>query len=105
MDLFKLVDASYAVHTNMRTQTGILMSMGYGMLHYQSINQNLNAKISTEAELIGMSEYVNFSVWMVMFMEAQGYDIKKNIIFQDNQSTKRMVNNGSELLNRKLKAH
>ena len=96
MDLFKLFDASYAVHTNMRTQTGILMSMGYGMLHFQSSNQNLNAKISTEAELIGMSEYVNFSVWMVMFMEAQGYDIKKNIIFQDNQSTIRMVNNGND---------
>ena len=81
MDLFKLVDASYIVHTNMHTQTGILMSMGYGMLHFQSSNQNLNAIFLTEAELIGMSEYVNFSVWMVMYMEAQGYDIKENIFF------------------------
>ena len=30
---------------------------------------------------------------MVMFMEAQEYDIKRNIIFQDNQSTISMLNN------------
>ena len=37
-----------------------------------------------EAELIGTSDYVTFNVWMVMFLGAQGYDIKKNIIFRDN---------------------
>ena len=31
---------------------------------------------------------------MVMFLEAQGYEVKKNIIFQDNQSTIRMANTG-----------
>ena len=32
-----------------------------------------------------------------MFLEAQGYDIKKNIIFQDNQITIRMAKNGRDL--------
>ena len=53
----------------------------------------MKAKSSTEAELIGTIEYVPFNVWMFMFLESQGYEIKKNIIFQDNQSTIRMANN------------
>ena len=67
--------------------------MGYGMLHFRSSKKNLNAKISTAAELIGTSVYVTFNIQMVMFMEAQVYQIKKNIIFQYNQSTIRMANN------------
>ena len=70
------------------------MSMGYGMFHFQSSKKNINAKNSTEAELIGTSEYVPFNVCMVIFLESQGYRINKNNHFQDNQSTKRMSNNG-----------
>ena len=33
---------------------------------------------------------------MVMFLEAQVYEIKKNIIFQDNQSTIMITNNGRD---------
>ena len=54
----------------------------------------MNENFSTEAELIVTSEYVTFNVWMVIFLGAQGYYIKKNIIFQDNQSTIRMAKNG-----------
>ena len=31
-----------------------------------------------------------------MFLESQVYDIKKNIIFQDNQSTIRIANNSRD---------
>ena len=86
-DFFTQVDASYAVHPNMRIHTGEVMSMGYRIF-------NCKQKISTEAELIGTVEYVSFNEWMVMFMEAQGYEIKNNILFQDNQSTIRISNNG-----------
>ena len=80
-DLFTWVDVSYAVHPNMLIQTGKVIPMGYGILHFQSSKKNLNAKISTEAELKGTSEYVIFNIWVVLFLEAQGYAIKKNIIF------------------------
>ena len=33
---------------------------------------------------------------MVIFLEAQGYDMKKKIIFQDNQSTISLANNGKD---------
>ena len=56
----------------------------------------MNEKRSTEAELIGNSECFTFNVQMVMFLGAQGYDIKENLIFQYNQSTIRMENNGRD---------
>ena len=70
------------------------MSMGYGSLHFHFSKQNMNAKSLTEVELIGTSEYVIINLWIVVFLEAQGYEIKKNIIFQDNQSTIWMGKNG-----------
>ena len=78
----------------MRIHTGGVISMGYAMILCQSIEQNLNVKVLTEAELIGTSEYVTFNLWMVMFMDPQGYKIKKNILLQYNQSTISMENNG-----------
>ena len=56
----------------------------------------MNAKSSNGDELIVPSEYVPFNVWVVMFLESQGFEIKKNILFQENQSTIRMANNGRD---------
>ena len=41
------VDASYAVHPNMRGHTGGCLTLGRGMLHGRSSKQKLNAKRST----------------------------------------------------------
>ena len=46
-DFFKWVDVSYAVHPNMHIHTGVVMSMGYGILHFQSSKKNMNEKSST----------------------------------------------------------
>lgn len=46
----------------------------------------MNSKSSTKAEVIGISDYVPYSVWMGHFLEAQGYKLKHNIMYQDNQS-------------------
>jgi hypothetical protein len=93
-DLFTWVDASYAVHNNMRSHTGGCMSFGLGILHYLSTKQKLNVKSSTEAEIVGMSDYVPFNVWLQHFLECQGYKLKTNRIYQDNQSSIKMEKNG-----------
>ena len=93
-DLFTFVDAAYAVHPNMRSHTGGAISMGRGILHGKSSKQKLNVKSSTEAELVGVSDYLPYNTWLTMFLEKQGYDLKNNILFQDNQSAIRMERNG-----------
>ncbi len=69
------VDASYAVHPDMRIHTGEFVSFGTGGLICKSSNQKLNTKNSTEAKVVGASDYLPNALWEQMFMEAQGYPI------------------------------
>ena len=88
------IDAAYAVHPNMRSHTGGCMSLGVGTLHAKSSKQKLNTKSSTEAELVGVSEYLPYNIWLVNFLKEQGYPLETNDLLQDNQSAMRMEKNG-----------
>ena len=68
--------------------------MGTGAVHQRSTKQKLNTKSSTEAELVGTSDYAPYNVWMHNFLEKQGYKLEDNILFQDNQSAMKMEING-----------
>ena len=43
------IDASYAVHDNMCSQTGGVLTLGKGAIYSTSAKQKLNAKSSTES--------------------------------------------------------
>lgn len=58
------VDASYAVHPDMKSHTGGVMSFGTGGLICKSSKQKLNTKSSTEAELVGASDYLPNLMWL-----------------------------------------
>ena len=92
--VFMWVDAAFAVHPNMRSQTGGAMSMGWGIVHGKSSKQKLNTKSSTESELVGVSEYLPYNIWLLNFMKHQGYRVKHNTLFQDNESAIKMEKNG-----------
>ena len=95
-ELYTYIDAAFAVHDNMRSHTGGAISMGYGIVHGKSSMQKINTKSSTEAELVGISEYVPYNLWLLHFLDAQGYGIKDNVVYQDNQSTICMAKNGRD---------
>jgi len=81
------VDASFAVHHDMRSQTGAAISLGKGAVYSSSTCQKINTKSSTESELVGMNNALLQIIWTQYLLEAQGYDIKKNILYQDNKAT------------------
>ena len=56
--VYTWIDAAYAVHRYMQSYTGGSISMGHGVLHKKASVQMLNTKISTEAEIVGASEYL-----------------------------------------------
>lgn len=56
--------------------------------------QTLNTGSSTEAELVGIDDALKHVMWGMYFIQAHGFDIKKNILMQDNKWTILMVNNG-----------
>jgi Reverse transcriptase (RNA-dependent DNA polymerase) len=88
------IDASYAVHPDCRSHTGGAISLGRGAIACKSTKQKLNTKSSTEAETVGASNYLPNTIWLKMFMEAQGYTITSNILEQDNESAIKLAKNG-----------
>jgi hypothetical protein len=88
------VDASYGVHSDMKSHTGGAMSLGRGTIMCKSTKQKLNTKSSTEAELVGASDFLPNTIWAKMFLSAQGYTVEENVFFQDNQSAMKLEVNG-----------
>ena len=88
------VDASYGTHHDRRGHTGGLMSAGIGILHHKSSKQKLNTKSSTETEVVGASDYMSYTLWMKRFLKGQGYELKRTIYYQDNESAMKLESNG-----------
>jgi len=88
------VDASYAVHPDMRSHTGGVISFGTRGLLCKSSKQKINTKSSTEAELVGASDYLPNAIWVKLFMEAQGHQINECILEQDNEAAIKLEKNG-----------
>ena len=88
------VDASFAVHTDMKSHTGGTMSLRKGSVYSASTRQKINTKSSTEAELVGVDDVMPLILWTRYFLDAQGYDVKENKVFQDNQSAILLEKNG-----------
>ncbi len=88
------VDASYAVHPDMKSHTGGLLSFGTGGLICKSGKQKLNTRSSTEAEVVGASDYLPNVIWVHMFLEKQGYKMKESVMGQDNKSAMKLEKNG-----------
>ena len=88
------VDASFAVHTDMKSHTGAVMTLGKGGIYGTSTRQRINTRSSTEGEPVGVNDAMPQILWTRYFLEAQGYDVRDSIIFQDNQSAILLEKNG-----------
>ena len=81
------VDVAFAAHQDLWSNTSGVMSLGKGAIYSMSTRQKLNTKSSTESELIGVDDVMPLVLWTRQFMEEQGYVIKDNVLYQDNQSS------------------
>jgi hypothetical protein len=88
------VDASFAVHPNLRGHSGGGLSWGRGFPIVGFTKQKLNTRSSTEAELVGADDFMPAICWTQHFMEAQGYHVDDNILYQDNKSSILLEKNG-----------
>jgi hypothetical protein len=100
------MDASFAVHPDFKSHTGATMSFEDGSGAVQSISrkQKLNTKSSTEAELVGVDDMSIMILWAKLFLEAQGYQIEKNILYQDNKSAILLEDNGKKSFGKRTRA-
>ena len=98
------VDASFAVHPDYRSHTGAVMSFGRGAPITISSKQKLNSRSSTDAELIGADDVMSPMLWTKLFLEAQGIDVKDNVLHQDNKSTILLAENGKSSSGKRTRA-
>jgi hypothetical protein len=88
------IDGSFACHGDFRGHTGGGMTLGKGSIQNVSAKQKVNTRSSTETELIGFDDVVPKILWTKLFMDAQGYESKDNIVYRDNQSSMKLEANG-----------
>ena len=88
------IDVAFAVHPDMDSHTGAVMTMGEGTVQAILKKQKVNARSSTEGELIGVDDVIAQIIWTKKFLEAQGYEVKDNVAFEDNKSTMTLSQNG-----------
>ena len=80
------VDASFAVHPDMKSHTGVTVSLGGGCPFSLSLRQRINTRSSMEAELVGVNDAMYLIIWTRLFLEGQGFKVIDNMVHQDNQS-------------------
>ena len=88
------IDASYAVHEDMKGHTGATLSLGKGGIYNGSWKQKMVARSSTESELIGVYNVLPQVLWTKKFLEDQGWRDSTTVIYQDNTSSILLERNG-----------
>ena len=97
------VDASFAVHPNMREHSGGGLSLGRGFTIVSSTKQKLNTRTYTENELMGADDFMQAICWTQYFLTAQGYRVFDNMLFQDSRSSILLENNLKPLIRKRTK--
>ena len=69
------IGVSYALHTNMRRNTGGGISVGRGFLILTLTDQKLNTRSSTESDIVGVQDCIPDLFWTRYFMESQVYQV------------------------------
>ena len=87
-------DASFAVHHDLKSHSGVLGSLGRGAIFAKSRAQKLNTISSTESEVVASSEALAQALWTTSFLKHQGYNVKNALLHQDNQAAIRLHENG-----------
>ena len=95
------MDASYGVHVDGKSHSGMCMSLGAGCLLAHSNKQKIVTKASAEAELVCTSDKGSSTIHGKEFLRHQGYQAGATLVMQDNQSAMRQLKNGVESVGEK----
>ena len=55
------------------------------MFHKKALVRRLNTKRSTEADLVGVSEYLPYNLWIMIVLHGKRYENMNYIVYQDSQ--------------------
>jgi len=87
-------DASYGVHADAKSHSGVVITLGAGAIYAKSSKQKLVTKSSAEAELVCLSDCLPQVIHVRNFLLAQGYSVGPARVYQDNTSTITLAEKG-----------
>ena len=100
------VDSLNILIEDCKGHSGGALTLGQGAIISKSSWQKMNTKSSCETELVGVDDLLPAVLWTKYFIEAQqGYNVKHNIIHQDNEPTLKMLINGKKSCTPRSKTH
>ena len=84
------------LHFDGRGHTGAIVTLGGNHIFSYSSKQKIQARSSTEAELIALDDITTYVVWMRQLMVDLGIEMEDNptIIYQDNKSGVEILEGG-----------
>jgi len=88
-------DATFAMDADMKSHTENIQTSGTGAASTIFSKQKLNAKTSTEAELVAADDSVLLALWTRIFLKEKGHEIETTMC-QDNASAMLLEKNGKE---------
>jgi len=74
------IDAAFAVHVDMKSISGCYVTLGKGGIYCNSRKQKFNTRSSTEAELVGVDDYISEVLWYSKFLKSQGVELKETVV-------------------------
>ena len=87
-------DASFGVHPDGKSHSGIVLTLGSGPILAKSVKQKIVVKSSTESELVTLSDATSITAGLLNFLSSLGLQFSPAIMYQDNMSTMRLAHNG-----------
>ena len=94
VELKTYIDASFGVHADGTSRTGVILQMGGAGIAGWTARQKLVTKSSTEAEVVALSDGLTHVLWAREFLTAQGHDVTPMVVYQDNQSVLSLMKTG-----------
>jgi hypothetical protein len=74
------IDAAFAVHNDMKSHMGAMMTLGQGAANAQLSKQKLNTQSSTKSDFVGVDDAISQVIWTKYFLEAQSKIIEKTAL-------------------------
>ena len=81
---------------DMKSQSGMIITVGGAPICSKARAQKLNAKSSTEAEIVALGDAGSMIIWTRDFLISQGHDSAEepSVVFEDNMSTIALIMKG-----------
>ena len=77
---------AFTLHDDFKSHTGLTFLTGDGAITSLSRKQGMNTRSSTKVEVVATDKIISQMIWTQLFLLAQGYPVKENILYQDNKS-------------------